>query len=383
MVPPQAMSFPFGVYIHFPFCVAKCGYCDFASLACPPERIPHRRYADAVLCELSARAAPYEAGELRSVYFGGGTPSLWERSELRRVLEAVQTRFAGRAAADPEITVEANPGTLDGRGFEELLAAGASRISLGVQSLDDEMLRLLSRIHDAAAARRAVREARAAGVQNLSLDLMAGLPGQSLEHHLRQLEQLLELGPDHVSVYALSLSRHAPLRRAGLAPAPDELVAEMLEAAAERLERAGLPQYEVSNFAAPARRSRHNALCWAGWPYLGLGAAAHSMWPDGPRTLRRANPGLPRYLQAPGGGSEETVDEPASRHEVLFLGLRTVEGVQRALYRQRFGADPLDHFGPRLYAFEAQGLVCLLPDRIVPTPRGLWLADELALQLMS
>jgi oxygen-independent coproporphyrinogen III oxidase len=370
---------PFGVYVHFPFCVAKCGYCDFSSLACSLEQIPHRRYADAVLAELDARAARYEASALRSIYFGGGTPSLWERAELRRVLEAVRARFGGD---DLEVTVEANPGTIDGRGFAELLAAGVTRISLGAQSLDDAMLRLLSRIHDAAAARRAVREARAAGVQSLSLDLIAGLPGQSLAHHLEQLERLLELAPDHVSVYALTLSRHSPLRRAGHAPAPGERVTEMLVAGAERLSRAGQPQYEVSNFAAPAHRSRHNSLCWAGWPYLGLGAAACSMWPDGPRTLRHANPDLPRYLHG-GGGTEELVGEAASRLEVLFLGLRTVEGVQRESYRQRFGADPLDHLGARLRALEAAGLVRLLEDRIAPTPRGLWLADALALHLMS
>jgi len=376
----EAKSFPFGVYVHFPFCLDKCGYCDFASLACRPERIPHRRYAQAVLRELGLRGAAYASGELRSVYFGGGTPSLWRSAELRRVLDAVRAHF--RPAADIEVTVEVNPATLGAEGFEQLLDAGVGRVSLGVQSLDDEMLRLLGRIHDVAAARRAVRDARAAGVQNLSLDLMAGLPGQSLAHHLRQLDELLELAPEHVSVYGLSLSRQAPLGRAGFAPAPAELQADMLEAGAEALERRGLAQYEVSNFAPSERRSRHNGLVWAGWPYLGLGASAHSMWPEGSSTLRQANPALAGYLRQ-AAPTVERVEEPTSRHEVLFLGLRTVDGVQRASYRRRFGADLLDHFGPGLRVLEEGGWITVRPERVAPTRRGLWLADELVLRLMT
>lgn len=381
----------FGVYIHVPFCQRRCGYCDFASSATAASAIPHHAYAAAVVRELERRAGDYAGLELASIYLGGGTPSLLEVGALGEMLDAIR----GRLGATPslEITIEANPGTVDEPRLAALRALGVNRISLGVQSLDDESLALLGRIHDAAAARAAIRDARAAGFARLSCDVIFGLPGQTLAHHLAQLRQLCELAPDHVSSYGLSLSPGSALFRAGLRPAADELQAEMMEAGRALLEEAGLPQYEVSSFAPEPERSRHNLLCWRGRPYLGLGASAHSMVLDGAATIRIVNPPLASYLEAAPalgavpsrleGAVVERVGEASSRFELLFLGLRTVDGVDRAHYAERFGADPLAHFGPALRELEAQGLVSLANGRLAPTRRGIWFADELALRLLA
>jgi oxygen-independent coproporphyrinogen-3 oxidase len=380
-----------GVYIHVPFCLRRCGYCDFASSATAASEIPHRAYAAAVVRELELRAGDHPGLELASIYLGGGTPSLLAVGAIGEMLDAIR----GRLAASPalEITIEANPGTVDERRLSALRALGVNRLSLGVQSLDDRSLALLGRIHDAAAARAAIRAARAAGFTRLSCDVIFGLPGQTLAHHLAQLRALCELAPDHVSAYGLSLSPGSALSRAGLQPAADELQAEMMEAGRALLEEAGLPQYEVSSFAPESERSRHNLLCWSGRPYLGLGASAHSMVQDGAETLRIANPPLSRYLEAapsPGavparleGAVLERVGEASSRFELLFLGLRTVDGVDREHYAARFGADPLAHFGPALRELEAQGLLSLANGRLAPTRRGIWFADELALRLLA
>jgi oxygen-independent coproporphyrinogen-3 oxidase len=299
-------------------------------------------------------------------------------------------------SSSPEVTVEANPGTVDAAGLGALLSVGVTRLSLGVQSLDDRVLRLLGRIHAADDSRRSMHDARCAGFASVSVDLMFGVPGQTLSHHLQQLQRLLDLTPDHVSAYALSLTPHAPLRQAGFLPAPDDLQADMMEAGRALLEEAGLPQYEVSSFAPPRHRSVHNGLCWAGWPYLGLGASAHSMSFCSARTVRVANPPLPDYLAptdahrhptsavpAVRGAFIEEVTEPESRSEVLLLGLRTTIGVDRDFYRRRFGADPLEHRGSELRMLQDRGLLRITPSHISPTTEGIWFADELAVRLMA
>ncbi len=391
------MSDPFGVYVHFPFCLARCGYCDFASTAIARAAIPQRAYTDAVLAELAGRAGLYQGGRLRAIHVGGGTPSLWEPAELSRLTAALRAAFDLEPRL--EITVEVNPGTVGEDTFARLLDAGVTRLSLGVQSLDDAELRRLGRIHSADDARRAVRDARAAGAGDLGCDLIFGLPGQSLEQHLEQLERLLELGLDHVSTYALSLSPTAPLTRAGLTPAEGELQAEMMEAGRERLAAAGIEQYEVSNFARAGHRSRHHELVWAGWPYLGLGASACSLWVDGARSLRVVNPPLAAYLQAPlgeladpgaggvglagvTGATLEVVAPPASRHEVIFLGLRTSRGLDRLRYAGRFGEVALEELDRAAAPLEAAALLARDGAHLAPTARGIWLADELALRLM-
>ncbi len=383
-----------GVYVHFPFCLRRCGYCDFASTATAAAEIPVQRYAAALHAELAGRAGGFRELELASIYLGGGTPSLLAVDVISRLLDAIAASFGARLES-LEVTLEADPRTVDRARLEAFRACGVNRLSLGVQSLDDRALALLGRIHDAAAARAAVADARAAGFARLSCDLIFGLPGQSLAAHLEGLRQLLELRPDHVSAYGLTLSPSSPLARAGLAPGDDELQAEMMEAGRELLEEAGLPQYEVSSFAPAPERSRHNQLCWRGRPYLGLGASAHSMLLAGPETGRIANAALAEYLEASleaaregapvhlRGASVERVDARGSREELLFLGLRTVAGVDRELYAARFGVDPVAELAAPLGELRDAGLIVTEGGRLAPTRRGIWFADELALRLLA
>jgi oxygen-independent coproporphyrinogen-3 oxidase len=367
-----------GVYIHFPFCAARCGYCDFYSTT---EAVPHRVYADAVLRELSRRAPDHEGDTLESIYVGGGTPSLWRTEQLARVLAGVSAAF-DRQVGEVEVTVEVNPGTVDREQLEGLRAAGVNRISVGVQSMVDATLRMLGRRHTAAEAGQAVRAARRAGFENVGCDLIFGLPGQTVEQHLEAIRRLTDLGPDHVSTYCLTLAASSPLRRAGRRPVDEDRAAEMMEQGREALAALGYPQYEVSNFARPRFRVRHNLGVWACRPYLGLGAGAHSMRWRGRMNLRAHNPELAPYLE----GREATVelcDEGRSRFEALFLGLRTVEGVDRRAYRRRFDVDPVREHAEELEALQADGLVERTPDRVRPTRRGIWFADEVALRLLG
>ena len=378
----------FGVYVHFPFCRNRCGYCDFQTSA--PGEIPHQSYADAVLAELRRRSLPLPSGALCAIYIGGGTPSLWQGRHLARVISQVRQRF--RSTSTPEITVEANPGTLDQEGLAVLVECGINRISLGVQSLDDSDLALLGRSHTAAQVRAVVGWIRAAGVENLGCDIIFGLPGQTLEHYLDQLRRLLDLRPDHISAYNLTLAPGTPMARAGQRPVDADLAAEMMEQGRDLLAAAGYPQYEVSNYASQERRSVQNSLVWAGRPFLGLGAHAHSTFHSGAHTVHLANPGKAQYLDAWLGRGDpppahwalmERLGARQSREEVLFLGLRTVDGVDRRRYGDRFGGDLMDHYGSPLREMQIQGLLKVEPGQVRPTPRGILFADEIALRLMS
>ena len=389
--PQQTCSHPagsFSVYVHYPFCRGRCGYCSFPTTA--PHSAPQGEYRAAVLRELDHRAAQYQGGQLRSIYVGGGTPSLWRWQELAQVVGEILGRFD--APAGVEITAEANPSSLHPEWIEGLLEAGINRLSLGLQSLDDQVLALLGRRHRAREARHAVQMVRRAGCTNVSCDLIFGVPGQSLEQHSQQLEQLVQLAPEHLSAYGLTLSPDAPLHRSGKRPVADEQLAEMMEAGRKQLATAGYRQYEVSSHCRPRRRSRHNSLLWAGRPYLGLGALAHSMTYDGPLTLRLRSSPPERYLKqwsrgaeappGPGyGGMLERVPEDASRLELVMLGLRTTCGVDRAHYRSRFGADILQHSAQAVARLTAAGLLAVDDHSLRPTRGGIWHADELALRI--
>jgi oxygen-independent coproporphyrinogen-3 oxidase len=249
----------FGIYVHWPFCAAKCPYCDFNSHV---HRGPfdETAYLASYARELAHFAALTPGRRVQSVFFGGGTPSLLEPGEVASVLEACRGAFT--LASDAEITLEANPESVSSARLEGFRAAGVNRLSFGVQSFRDDELRRLDRLHTADRARAAVAEARAAGFDNLSLDLMLWLPQQTVEQCQASVEALVELGPDHASLYLLEVYPNAPLReamaRARWSQAPDDDAAEMYERAMSRLERAGYRQYEISNVAHPGRESRHN-----------------------------------------------------------------------------------------------------------------------------
>ncbi|MES1165324.1 MAG: radical SAM family heme chaperone HemW [Verrucomicrobiota bacterium] len=390
-----------GLYVHFPFCGVHCPYCDFAVEA--RADIPHDAYADAVIAEIEVRAPLFQrrAGEaagappeLVSVYFGGGTPGLWRPDAMARVLAAAGAAFAGGGAGGPatrEVTVEANPGEMDQAAFAALRALGVNRVSLGLQSLDDRLLRAIGRNHDAAAGPAAVRAARAAGIDNLSVDVMFGLPGQSLDDWRRTVDGVVALRPEHVSAYALTIERGTPFgaraRKGELIVPEDEQTAAMQEWGRDALAAAGFTQYEVSSHAQPGRRAVHNTLYWTGAPYLGVGASAASFRPlaDG-SGWRFSNPrSTATYLRAcaAGGGSPAPAQfEQRNRgdleNEAVWLALRTTDGLDRAAHARRFGADPV---APRAAVIDlcvARGWLVVDARAIRPTPAGLLFADEVA-----
>jgi oxygen-independent coproporphyrinogen-3 oxidase len=336
------------VYVHFPWCLRKCPYCDFATSPLGRDEIPHTAYADAVLRELEARREQWSGQRLYSVFFGGGTPSLWEPRELGRVLGGIRAAFDAQADADVEITVECNPSSLDARGAEALCAEGVNRLSVGVQSLDNDELRFLGRLHDRELALKAVRAAVAA-CPRVSADLMFALPQQPEARFLGYVDQLLELGLRHVSAYALTIEPSTPFgadaRKGLLQQAPDELYASLFTRIEQRFGMAGLGHYEVSNYAQAGEESRHNLHYWRGGSYLGLGAAAvGALSAQGEGRRYRNHPDATRYMERAAGPSvevfEERLDAQALIREALMLGLRMAEGVDLAQLEARLGVDP-------------------------------------------
>jgi putative oxygen-independent coproporphyrinogen III oxidase len=334
---------PTSVYVHFPWCLKKCPYCDFATRKIDRAAVPHREYASAVIAELDRRRTALEGRRLTSVFFGGGTPSLWEAGELGRVLDAIRAAFE-REAEELEITVECNPTSLDRERAAALARAGVNRLSIGVQSLSDSHLRFLGRLHDSELAVRAVRDA-IAEVPRVSADLMFGMPDQDPNELLAAIEALLDAGVRHVSSYALTIepgTQFGELHRAKkLQVASEDTVADMFGAAHALFERRGLAHYEVSNFAMPSEEARHNLHYWRGLPYLGLGAAAVGCLDAGEgRAVRYRNePDGERYMSG-AGAEEEALGAIDLVREAWMLGLRTREGVDAAAVQARLGVDP-------------------------------------------
>lgn len=323
--------------MHFPWCLAKCPYCDFVSYAQQRERIDHRAYADAVLRELDRRAPSVDGRRIESIFFGGGTPSLWEPAQLGRVLAGVKERLS--CAPELEVTVECNPTSLDEERARALVDVGVNRVSIGVQSLDDARLKYLGRLHDAVGGRRAIGDAMRAGVPRVSGDLIFGLPEQSPEDATREATELADLGLSHMSCYQLTIepgTRFGELAKRGRLPlADDGAVAESFLAIDAVLGARGLRHYEISNYARPGQEARHNLGYWRGDEYLGLGCAAYGFVEEesgaGPARARagwryRNDPSPDRYM-AGADDTREPIDDAARARERIMLGLRVTEGV--------------------------------------------------------
>ncbi|NLD72483.1 MAG: radical SAM family heme chaperone HemW [Chloroflexi bacterium] len=360
-----------GIYVHIPFCVRKCAYCDFSSY--PGLQSLFAPYVDAVRAEAEAAQEHWAAVGFDTAYLGGGTPTALPAALLAEVLDACYGRLALQPGS--EVTVEANPGTVDADGLRALRTAGASRLSLGFQSLDDDELAVLGRMHSAAGAVEALALAREAGFDNVSVDLMFGLPGQRLADWRTTLARTLDLRPEHLSLYALTVEEETPLASGiacGALPAPDEdLAADMYEAAMEMLAEAGYAHYEISNWARrvpdedasplalPRLASRHNVKYWRNGPYLGLGAAAYSY--DG--EARYGNVRHPReYIRRIAAGESpiaerETPDEALRMGETMMLGLRLTAGVSHADFEARFGRSLEEAYGPVIEEFREAGLL--------------------------
>ena len=369
---------PIGLYLHIPFCAAICNYCNF-------NRGLHgdslrRRYVDALVADIRRHAAPRVAAD--TIFFGGGTPSLLESGEVAAILTACRESFA--VAADAEVTLEANPESSTAEMLDGVRAAGVNRLSFGVQSFHDAELKRLGRLHTAATARAAVALARAAGFDNLSLDLMMWLPGQRPADWLASVDSLIDVGPDHASLYLLEIYPNAPLKdemaRGGWSVAPDDDAAEMYEDGLGRLDRAGYEQYEISNVARPAtRRARHNLKYWQEGEWIGFGCGAHSTY--GGERWRTLN-STAEYVQRIAAGADVQLERrrlaPQERlEEALFMGLRLVDGLDLPLMRERHGVDIWARYGQDLVPFVQAGLLVHEPDRrLALTRAGMLLANE-------
>lgn len=365
-----------GLYVHVPFCAAICNYCNFNRGLFQQEL--KERYVEAVCREIHLRARGVPAD---TVFFGGGTPSILEAEEIGAIIRACRDAFA--VTPDAEITLEANPEGVT----EERLAAfrrvGVTRLSFGVQSFRDDELRRLTRLHSAHRAVAAFREARAAGFDNVSLDLMMWLPQQTVAEWLESVDALIDLGPDHASLYMLEVYPNSPLReemaRAEWSVAPDDDVADMYLQSMERLDRAGYEQYEISNVAKPGRRSRHNLKYWTDGEWLGFGPGAHSTI-DGVRTRNVSGTG--EYVDAVRSGGPLVAETRHLSHhdrmeEALFTGLRLSDGLSVDLARAQFGIDLWTEFGAELQPFRDLGWLIYDEGRLRLTRAGMLLAHEI------
>lgn len=371
---------PFGVYIHIPFCVAKCGYCDFVSRPLAAGAL--EPYLAALEREIAA--APQAGRRVSTVFFGGGTPSLLDCGQLARLLTALRAAFDIEASA--EISLEANPGTLTAAKAADFRALGVNRVSLGVQSLDDTLLARIGRRHSRREAIAAFEALRHAGFDTIGLDLIHGLPGQSPAIWRRDLDRAIALGPEHLSLYALGVEEgtaFAAELSAGRLELPGEREElEMLGIARELAARAGYERYEISNFARPGRRCRHNLDCWRLAEYRGFGAGAHSFL-RAPAPLRLANTrDIDDYVRRIAAGAEAIAmrESPSPRQfagEALMLGLRTADGVDERAFTHDHGASPDELFPEALALGEAQGWIERSRGRLLLTEEGILFSNEL------
>lgn len=368
------------LYFHLPYCVRKCSYCDFTSFDSP--ELPPADYLELLLKEVSLRARLLEPLVVPTLYFGGGTPSLFTPRQIARLLEHVDDLFSVDGTA--EITLEANPGTVTRESLEGYRAAGVNRLSLGVQSLNERHLVLLGRIHSAAEARLAFTMARAAGFGNIGIDLMHSLPEQSLESWQGTLREAVSMNPEHISVYGLSVEAGTlfahKVARGELDLPDEELAVAMFELTAEYLGSAGYEQYEISNYALPGYRSRHNQVYWRRDNYLGFGAGAHSFLRGSDYGSRWENPAvLGEYAATVSSGTLPTMTVPLTRSEAMaefmFLGLRLLEGVDSGEFARQFGLELEEAFPQVVTRLCAQGLLAREGTRLRLTAKGLLLAN--------
>ena len=354
---------PLSLYVHMPWCVKKCPYCDFNSHGLRSEPPPYDAYTDLLLADLDADLRDFGAAlhgrPIVSVFFGGGTPSLFAPELIARFLDGVRERLP--LVDDCEITLETNPGTVEHGRFDGYLAAGVNRISFGVQSFDDDKLRRLGRIHGAAEAEAAVKSAQDAGYANINIDLMYALPQQLLKGALADVDRAVALQPTHISHYQLTLEPNTAFA-ANPPPLPDDDHAwAMQEACEQRLAAAGYGQYEISAYAQPGRRCVHNLNYWRFGDYLGIGAGAHGKWSDAAsgQVHRRWKSRLPRaYLEAGAGpariGGDSLVSAAELPFEYMLNALRLVDGVPLTDFTERTGL-PVERIATALAAARQRG----------------------------
>jgi len=378
---------PLGLYIHIPFCVQKCKYCDF--LSAPADDATKKRYADALCKEIAGYKELTKGYELATIYFGGGTPSVLDVSLTEQILTTVRNRFDVNQTA--EITLEVNPGTASLEKLERYKELGINRLSIGVQSAKEKELALLGRIHSFEDAKQTVLWAREAGFTNISLDLMSALPNQSLEDYKENVEAILALNPEHISSYSLIVEEGTPFyaQYAEGMPKEDELPDEETDRAMyaytkERLVQAGYQRYEISNYAKPGYESRHNSSYWIGTEYLGVGLGASSLITN---ARYHNETDLLSYMEEVEAGKDvrreiERLVPEEQMEEFMILGLRMMRGVSRAEFQKRFGIPIETVYGNALNKLEKSGLLIREGDTISLTEHGIDVSNQVFVEFV-
>lgn len=370
-----------GLYLHIPFCLSKCAYCDFCSFPAVDSDTRHR-YAEALVRELSARAPAYRDRCVDTVFFGGGTPTLLSSESLLMLTDAIRSHFC--VCEDAEWSIECNPATADKEKFRALRACGFNRLSIGMQSACNGELALLCRAHRHNDLLAAVRDAREAGFTNINLDLMFGIPAQTKESFSHTLNEALALAPTHLSVYSLQIEEGTPFyeKRTALPLPNEDAEGEMASLLAERLRTAGYQRYEISNYAKEGYECRHNLRYWQMQDYLGLGLASHSLI-KGRRFYNGED--LCAYLSDPLSilCEEERLDDAAYEFETVMLGLRLARGIEEAAFSRAFGYGFLEKYGARLAPFFEAGLVCTDGSRTYLTDAGMALSNTILSEILD
>ncbi|XUX01003.1 MAG: radical SAM family heme chaperone HemW [Dehalogenimonas sp.] len=370
------------LYIHVPFCLKKCGYCSFISFS--DRAWNKQKYVEALIGEITL--GQRDGATVSTVYFGGGTPSLLSDRQINSILEGIHNHYV--VDTDTEVTLEANPGTVDEAYLRSMRELGVNRLSLGVQSLSEKELAFLDRCHTVEESRRAVSEARQAGFDNLSLDFIYGLPNRESCHWETMLNEIIDLGAEHLSLYSLTLEPDTPLGKmvaSNKVPSPDaDQAAEEYEIASRKLMEAGYRHYEISNWARSGFESRHNTVYWQRGQYLGIGVAAHSFL-DGSRFSNTVN--LDEYFMKIKKGQLPREDlEPISPElalsETIFLGLRLEEGISMSDIGHQFSIDLSSRFAAEIAELSGLGLVEVSADRLKLTTRGRLLGNEVFLRFL-
>jgi oxygen-independent coproporphyrinogen III oxidase len=374
----------FSLYLHIPYCQAKCPYCDFNSHAA--SAWPEEDYTHALIAEMNHRAGqtPFKGKGISTIFFGGGTPSLFQPASIGKILEAAEKAFG--IERDAEITLEANPGTVDQAKLSGFRSAGVNRLSFGAQSFNDATLKFLGRIHNAEETREAARMAHRAGFERLNLDLIFAVPGQTRADILHDIAEAAALGPDHISAYNLTFEEgtvfFTEMRHGKIRPLESDEQADMFAAVREELPRRGYGMYEISNYARPGRECRHNLTYWHNETYLGIGAGAHNFAREGGggrRWWNERNPARYIALATETGIAEtgsESVEPQTSMGEYVFLNLRLREGFALKDFKSRFGAGFDQIFAARTVRLFEGELLENREGRIRLTDRGLELADS-------
>lgn len=368
-----------GLYIHIPFCRSRCSYCDFATGIY--ETSLTERYVRALLKEIGEWSEIEVPRRVDTIYFGGGTPSLLSPAQLSAIREAIQSRFD--VEVDAEVTMEMNPGTVSPEGLSEFRRMGINRASFGAQTFDDRELARLGRSHTTEDTTNTFHQLRAAGFDNVSFDLIAGLPGQSLAGWNHNLDRALALKPEHLSFYLLEVHEGTPLAehiRKGIQPRPDDdLATEMYEVMLARADASGYEHYEISNLSRPGFESRHNTKYWIGAPYYGFGCSAHSY--DGKNRRWSNERDVARYVALVEQGRKPVVERveltpEEVRAEAVFLGMRMMRGVSVNRYQKMFGIDLRESHQTELARFLDAGLIDFDGDLLRLTRSGALLSNE-------